>query len=202
MTVTKNKTLSYAGIPELISYARITELIKSIEFKELLTIEKPRKKSFIKSFFASDIKTKHYADIWHEIESLLNIILWEAKHKKKNYIPFIIEEVKNININIIEIDFDFKKIDHKQDYRKLNDIAITKIDEYNPINLKKSKVQEGIIYFTLSFLKTPNDIVNIRSIHNLFLICVEIGSGKNGFKEFLTFIQIINIAINYINNDK
>lgn len=202
----KNKTLSYVGLPikddslyELISYARITKLIKSIEFKELLTIEKPRKKSFIKSFFTSDIKTKHYADIWHEIESLLNIILWEAKHKKKNYIPFIINEVKNINI--IKIDFDFNKIDHK-DYRKLNDIAITKIDEYSPINLKKSKTQEAIIYYTLSFLKTPNDIVNIRSIHNLFLICEEIGRSKNGFKNFLNFIQIINIAINYINNEK
>lgn len=201
MTVTKNKTLSYAGIPELISYARITELIKSIEFKFKEAIEeKPRKKNFIKSFFTSDIKTKYYVNIWHEIESLLNIILWEAKHKKKNYIPFIIEEVKNINI--IEIDFDFKKIDHKQDYRKLNDIAITKIDEYSPINLKNNKVQEGIIYYTLSFLKTPNDIVNVKSIHNLFLICEEIGRGKNGFKEFLNFIQIINIAINYINNDK
>jgi len=188
--ITENKTLSYA---------RITELITSIEAKELLiTIEKPRKKSFIKSFFADDLKTKHYADIWHEIESLLNIILWEAKHKKKNYIPFIIEKEKNI----IEVDFDFNKIDLKLDYEKLNDIAITKIDEYSSINLKKSKVQEGIIYFTLSFLKTPNDIVNIRSIHNLFLICVEIGSGKNGFKKFLNFIQIINIAINYINNDK
>ena len=203
MTVTKNKTLSYA---------RITELIKSIEFKFKEAIEeKPRKKNFIKSFFTSDIKTKHYADIWHEIESLLNIILWEAKHKKKNYIPFIIlyihhqlKEFKNININIniIEIDFDFKKIDHKQDYRKLNDIAITKIDDNSPINLKKSKTQEGIIYFTLSFLKTPNDIVNIRSTHNLFLICEEIGRSKNGFKNFLNFIQIINIAINYINNDK
>jgi len=137
-------------------------------------------------------------DAWHKIESLLNIILWEAKHKKKNYIPFIIEKEKNI----IKVDFDFNKIDLKQDYRKLNDIAITKIDEYSSINLKKSKVQEGIIYFTLSFLKTPNDIVNIRSIHNLFLICKEIGSGKNGFKKFLNFIQIINIAINYINNDK
>ncbi len=187
--ITENKTLSYA---------RITELIKSIKFKELLIIEKPQKKSFIKYFFTSDIKTKHYADIWHEIESLLNIILWEAKHKKKNYIPFIIEKEKNI----IEVDFDFNKIDLKLDYEKLNDIAITKIDEYSSINLKKSKVQEGIIYFTLSFLKTPNDIVNIRSIHNLFLICVEIGSGKNGFKKFLNFIQIINIAINYINNDK
>jgi hypothetical protein len=139
-------------------------------------------------------------DAWHKIESLLNIILWEAKHKKKNYIPFIIEEVKNINI--IEIDFDFKKIDHKQDYRKLNDIAITKIDEYSPINLKNNKVQEGIIYYTLSFLKTPNDIVNVKSIHNLFLICEEIGRSKNGFKNFLNFIQIINIAINYINNDR
>ena len=187
--ITENKTLSYA---------RITELIKSIKFKELLIIEKPQKKSFIKYFFTSDIKTKHYADIWHEIESLLNIILWEAKHKKKNYIPFIIEKEKNI----IEVDFDFNKIDLKLDYEKLNDIAITKIDEYSSINLKKSKVQEGIIYFTLSFLKTPNDIVNIRSIHNLFLICLEIGSGKNGFKKFLNFIQIINIAINYINNDK
>ena len=166
MTVTENKTLSHA---------RITKLIKSIEVKELLTIEKP-------------------SNIWHEIESLLNIILWEAKHKKKNYIPFIIEEVKNINI--IEIDFDFKKIDLKQDYRKLNDIAVTKIDEYSSINLKKSKVQEGIIYFTLSFLKTPNDIVNIKSIHNLFLIFEEIVRGKNGFKEFFNFIQIINIAIN------
>ncbi len=202
----KNKTLSYVGLPikddslyELISYARITKLIKSIEFKELLTIEKPRKKSFIKSFFASDIKTKHYADIWHEIESLLNIILWKAKHKKKNYIPFIIEEVKNINI--IKIDFDFNKIDHK-DYRKLNDIAITKIDDNKPINLKKSKVQEAIIYYTLSFLKTPNDIVNIKSIHNLFLICEEIGRSKNGFKKFLNFIQIVNVAINYINNEK
>ena len=35
-------------------------------------------------------------DAWHKIESLLNIILWEAKHKKKNYIPFIIEKEKNI----------------------------------------------------------------------------------------------------------
>jgi hypothetical protein len=185
----KNKTLSYA---------RITKLITSIEAKEL--IKKPEKKSFIKSFFASDIKTKHYADIWHEIESLLNIILWEAKHKKKNYIPFIINEVKNINI--IEIDFDFNKIDHKQNYRKLNDIATTKIDEYSPINLKKSKTQESIIYFTLSFLKMPNDIVNIVPTHNLFLICEEIGRSKNGFKNFLNFIQIINIAINYINNEK
>lgn len=188
--ITENKTLSYA---------RITELITSIEVKELLiTIEKPEKKSFIKSFFADDIKIKYYADIWRKIESLLNIILWEVKHKKKNYIPFIIEKEKNI----IKIDFDFNKIDTKQDYEKLNDIAITKIDEYSSINLKKSKVQEGIIYFTLSFLKTPNDIVNIRSIHNLFLICEEIGRSKNGFKKFLNFIQIINIAINYINNDK
>jgi hypothetical protein len=139
-------------------------------------------------------------DNWHEIESLLNIILWEAKHKKKNYIPFIINEIKNINI--IEIDFDFNKIDHKQNYRKLNDIATTKIDEYSPINLKKSKTQEGIIYFTLSFLKMPNDIVNIAPTHNLFLICKEIGCSKNGFKNFLNFIQIINIAINYINNEK
>ena len=104
--------------------------------------------------------------------------------------------------NIIKIDFDFNKIDLKQDYRKLNDIAITKIDEYSSINLKKSKVQEGIIYYTLSFLKTPNDIVNIKSIHNLFLICEEIGRSKNGFKKFLNFIQIIGIAINYINNEK
>ena len=184
---TENKTLSHA---------RITKLITSIEFKEL--IEKPEKKSFIKSFFADDLKIKYYADIWHKIESLFNIILYEAKHKKKNYIPFIIEKEKNI----IKIDFDFNKIDLKQDYRKLNDIAINKIDDDSPIDLKKSKVQEAIIYYTLSFLKTPNDIIYIRSVHNLFLICEEIGRSKNGFKKFLNFIQIVNVAINYINNEK
>jgi hypothetical protein len=48
----------------------------------------------------------------------------------------------------------------------------------------------------------PNDIVNIAPTHNLFLICKETGCSKNGFKNFLNFIQIINIAINYINNEK
>ena len=47
---------------------KITELITSIEFKELLIIiEKPEKKSFIKSFFADDLKIKYHADIWYKI---------------------------------------------------------------------------------------------------------------------------------------
>jgi len=145
---------------------------------------------------------------WISLEHLTTIILYEAKNNKKNYMPLTIKEIKKTELvktfNNFVLDFDLNKIDLNQDYKELNYIGFSKFE--------KKQISESIIYNTLSFLKTPDNITNDRNaasrcLKTLFSMCqdryfIKKRFNENRFEKFFTFIQIINIAINYINNDK
>lgn len=168
----------------------ITEIIKNISYKYIERSE------------------NEILHDWVKLLHLNTIILQEAKNNKKNYTPFIIEEIKKTELvrtfNNFVLDFDLNKIDTKQDYKELNDIGVSKF--------KKKHINESIIYFTLSFLKTPDNITGnrnaaSRNLRTLFSMCKEEyfskkRFGEKRFEKFFTFIQIIGIAINYINNEK